>query len=102
MKKSIIKKIEAEADKLPVKLEAQNHTEYFTGAEAMKAQEQYGGTKIKFNPKTTYPSKTPVMREVNHRERMKDAYKIGGWDAVNKYIAANSGDGEVVSTAPEE
>lgn len=70
MKKTIIKKLEAEAVKLPIKLISQKHTEYFTGAEAIEAQKRYGGPRLKFDPNRSYPTKTPVMREINHLERM--------------------------------
>jgi hypothetical protein len=102
MKKNIIKRIIEEAIKLPNRTETQSHTEYFTGDEANKAQREYGDTGIKFNPKEVYPSTTPIVLVVNHVERMKDAYKKGGWREVQKYISQNQGDGEVVSRSTGE
>lgn len=68
MKKSIIKRIEEEAAKLPIKLTTRSHT-------------RYRSIKNK-----SIASKLPISEEINHVERMKSAYKTGGWDGVEKYI----------------
>lgn len=86
MKKHIIQQLREKASKLPPRLCHQRHTERFTAAEVALAALKYNNGKgPKLDPARTYPSTTNKLVEVNHFNKLKQAYQTGGWSAVEKY-----------------
>lgn len=84
MKKHISSVLNDIAGELPQVFEWSLAEEDFTGLELNLSG---FGEKQKFDNSQMYSVEVPVLRAVEHKQQVKDAYKIGGNAAVAQYVA---------------
>lgn len=83
MDKQIAKQLREISDMLPLVFEHETETVLWTGADLNLTPY---GDKIRFEANKLYPLQVPVMRAVEHRQQVKDAFKRDGMKGVNLYI----------------
>lgn len=82
MKKDVLKKLETAAGWLPK--ETVTEIKKMKGAEIIAKDSKFDRQGKEIIPGAIYD--VPFKRPVNHVERMKAAYKSGGFPAVDKYL----------------
>jgi hypothetical protein len=83
MKKEIAKQLNKFADELPIVYTPEPITILLTGYELNRSG--YGEVK-KFDENKTYEVPFIQLRAVEHKQQIKDAYKIGGVSQVKQYV----------------
>lgn len=84
MKKHVATKLNDIADNLPQVFDWSLELEDFTGIEMNLSA---FGEKEKYDNGSMYSVEVPVMRAVEHKQQVKDAYKHSGEAGVLEYVA---------------